>query len=268
MMFRTMRFPASIQLDCPCDGQPVLRTRSTAAPNRNVTSFCLLAMLGVLLVVPALRLIRQQTASYGAFSVRLNSDPAFTADAIRIEAAPVLAQLAPAHGHLEVIGGMGERPDGSAQRQWTVVCSSAPPRSNDFAPAAKGGGMAEVVYDGDTGELIHASAMCGLDGLPHDPTALRPRELTADEAVVEARAWLPKLGLAAVGKPGEPEVSPVHYTPQMSIVGTWRVWLRARETFNGPVVTVMVILSNRRRALMQAVVLERAAFPSPYLPRR
>jgi hypothetical protein len=51
-------------------------------------------------------------------------------------------------------------------------------------------------------------------------------------------------------------------------MGTWRVWLRARETFSGRVLTVMVILSNRRRARMQAVVMERAAFPLPYLPRR
>jgi hypothetical protein len=252
-----------------------------------VSRFCTWATVTLLLAVPALRLLNgvseraantswaalSPTNAVYALSARLNDEPVFTAQEIQMKAVPLLARLASVPGEPLVIRGMNGRTDGTTQREWAVVYCPIPSpdaaaegtASEPSSPSSPSSpAPAEVGYDADTGEMTCATTACDLDGQPYVPGSKREQPLTAREAVREARAWLRKLGLVA----GQEEPSPVVSAPRKSASGMWRVWLQGRETPEGPKLTVLVTLSSKTEAMMRAVVVDRAAIPSLYLPRR
>jgi hypothetical protein len=91
--------------------------------------------------------------------------------------------------------------------------------------------------------------------------------VTENEAVEEARSWLPKLGLCDPSV--QPDATPTVFPPQKTKSGRWWVWLHGRETLGGPLLTVLVSVSSgsENRIRMQAVIVERAAIPTLSLPR-
>jgi hypothetical protein len=250
-----------------------------------VSRFCSWATITLLLAVPTLRLVNEvnekmtdssrvtlsPASAVSSLSVRLNDEPLITAQEIQTKAVPLLAQLAPVPGEPLVVRGMAGRRDGSTQKVWTVAyrdvardAASSDAAAEGTAPEELLQKLAETTYDADTGELLSASTLCDLAGRPYVVGSERARPLTEDEAVEEARLWLRKLGLWA----GQSQASPVVFTPRKSSSGLWRVWLRGRETPKGPPLTILVGVSSQTEALVQATVVERAAFPSFYLPRR
>ena len=294
---RFLTSPLSGSLESRADGKPVLRhsspTDASAAGRRRVSRFCSWATVTLLLAAPTLRLVnavneRMANTSWATLSpasavsavrglsAQLNGEPVFTADEIQKKAVPLLARLTSVPGEPEAIRGMAGRRDGSTQHLWTVEYRDAASRDVASSDAVAEGTapeellhkLAEATYDADTGELTSASTLCDLTGRPYVVGSERARPLTANEAVAEARMWLPKLGLwGCSGQSGQSPPSPVVFAPQKTSSGQWRVWLRGRETLGGPQLTVLVAVSNQTEVLVQATVVERAAYPRFYLPR-
>jgi hypothetical protein len=210
-----------------------------------------------------------------ALSCQREGEPVITAQVIQTKAVPLLARLVSVPGEPEVSRGMAGRRDGSTQNVWTVSYRDAAYRnvaSSDAAaertaPEEFLQKLAEATYDADTGELTRVSTLCDLSGRPFTVGAERARPLTENEAVEEARMWLRKLDLwDRSGQSGQYRQLPVVFAPQKSN-RVWRVWLWGRETPKGSPLTILVTLSSRTEAYMEATVVERAAFPSIYLPR-
>jgi hypothetical protein len=201
-----------------------------------------------------------------ALSAQRNNEPVFTAQEIQNKAVPLLARLASVPGEPLVIRGMAGRRDGTTQHTWTVMYRDIASRdagAEGTTPAQFSRNLADANYDADTGEFLSASTLCDLTGRPYAAGSERALPLTANEAVEEARMWLPKLGLSSCqsGQAGQSRASPVVFAPQKSGSGLWRVWLQGRETPGGPPLTILVILSSETEAVVRAVAVERAAFP-------
>jgi hypothetical protein len=216
-------------------------------------------------------------ASTPLFSLTSPNGGSFTAAQIREKAGPLLTCLSAGREEVSVTAQTGGLCDGGTGREWCVISASHTSRSApgcvgahcDQCSAELSPEMAEVRYDGDTGGLIYASSTFGMHG--QSPSVSRA-PLTSSEAIEVARAWLPKLGLANAQKqrePGKSRVSPpIVFPPQKSSAGLWRVWLRGQETPGGPPLTVQISLTDATGEFLFAAVVERAAAPMVYLPRR
>lgn len=242
----------------------LIRRPSADEVNLTTARLCSVVTIIALAAVPTLRFLPGAAGRGDAGFVMTapgnGGRTVVTADNIREKAEPLLARMTAEPGEIFVTAGPGSGCDGETHHQWYVnsrATSSRMPGDGDSTE------LAEVRYDATTGGLIYA---CTAFGVPDRRTRSGGHPLTAEEAVQVARRWLPKLGFVPSGNADA--IPTVVFPPQRLPATQWRVWLRAKETPDGPDLTVQVAVTSSTGAFLFAAVVERAETPLVYLPRR